>query len=50
MALFNKKQVLELAVAARIPPGQQLTVKWPVLTYGPFPTHPGASISVILAS
>ncbi len=37
MALFSKKQVLEPEIAARIPPGQQLTVKWPVLTYGPIP-------------
>jgi len=37
MALFNKKQVLEPEIAARIPPGQQLTVKWPVLTYGRIP-------------
>ena len=37
MALFSKKQALEPEIAARIPPGQQLTVKWPVLTYGPIP-------------
>jgi len=35
MALFSKKQDLAPAIAARIPPGQQLTTKWPVLTYGP---------------
>jgi DMSO/TMAO reductase YedYZ molybdopterin-dependent catalytic subunit len=37
MALFTKKQDLPADIAARIPPGQQLTVKWPVLTYGPIP-------------
>ncbi len=37
MALFTKKQELAPDIAARIPPGQQLTTKWPVLTYGPVP-------------
>ncbi|MCA1598946.1 MAG: sulfite oxidase-like oxidoreductase [Chloroflexi bacterium] len=37
MALFTKKQELPADIAARIPPGQQLTVKWPVLTYGRIP-------------
>jgi len=37
MALFSKKQDLAPDIAARIPPGQQLTTKWPVLTYGPIP-------------
>lgn len=37
MALFTKKQELAPDIATRIPPGQQLTTKWPVLTYGPVP-------------
>jgi DMSO/TMAO reductase YedYZ molybdopterin-dependent catalytic subunit len=37
MALFAKKPELDAATAARIPPGQQLTVKWPVLHYGSVP-------------
>jgi DMSO/TMAO reductase YedYZ molybdopterin-dependent catalytic subunit len=37
MALFAKKPELDAATAARIPPGQQLTVKWPVLHYGGVP-------------
>jgi len=36
MSLFNRTQVAP-EVAARIPPGQQLTVKWPVLHYGNVP-------------
>jgi DMSO/TMAO reductase YedYZ molybdopterin-dependent catalytic subunit len=28
---------LDAAVAARVPPGQTLTTKWPVLTYGRTP-------------
>ncbi len=36
MALFKKTE-LSPEIARRIPPGQQLTVKWPVLTYGPIP-------------
>jgi DMSO/TMAO reductase YedYZ molybdopterin-dependent catalytic subunit len=37
MALFKRKDV-NPELAARIPPGQQLTVKWPVLHYGSVPT------------
>ncbi len=37
MALFTKKRDLTPDIAARVPPGQQLTTKWPVLTYGPIP-------------
>jgi DMSO/TMAO reductase YedYZ molybdopterin-dependent catalytic subunit len=37
MALFAKKPELDAATAARIPPGQHLTVKWPVLHYGGVP-------------
>jgi len=36
MSLFSRTQV-DPAIAARIPPGQQLTVKWPVLHYGSVP-------------
>ncbi|MDB5074052.1 MAG: sulfite oxidase-like oxidoreductase [Chloroflexi bacterium] len=36
MALISRGQ-LSPEVAARIPPGQQLTVKWPVLHYGSIP-------------
>jgi len=36
MSLFNRTQVAP-EIAARIPPGQQLTVKWPVLHYGSVP-------------
>lgn len=36
MSLF-KRQPLEPAVATRVPPGQQLTDKWPVLHYGSVP-------------
>ncbi|HXT38128.1 MAG TPA: sulfite oxidase-like oxidoreductase [Chloroflexota bacterium] len=36
MSLFNRTQVAP-EIAARIPPGQQLTVKWPVLQYGSVP-------------
>ena len=31
------KQKLDPALAARVPPGQILTAKWPVLTYGRTP-------------
>ena len=31
------KQSLDPAIAKRVPPGQQLTTKWPVLTYGRTP-------------
>jgi DMSO/TMAO reductase YedYZ molybdopterin-dependent catalytic subunit len=36
VSLF-KRQTLEPGVTARIPPGQQLTDKWPVLHYGSVP-------------
>jgi DMSO/TMAO reductase YedYZ molybdopterin-dependent catalytic subunit len=36
MALF-KRQQLSAETASRVPPGQQLTVKWPVLHYGSVP-------------
>lgn len=36
MSLFNRTEVAP-EIAARIPPGQQLTVKWPVLQYGSVP-------------
>ena len=36
MALFSRPQ-LSQDIAARLPPGQQLTVKWPVLQYGAIP-------------
>jgi len=36
MSLFNRAQVSP-EIASRIPPGQQLTVKWPVLHYGNVP-------------
>jgi DMSO/TMAO reductase YedYZ molybdopterin-dependent catalytic subunit len=34
---FTKKADLPAEVAARVPPGQYLTEKWPVLHYGPVP-------------
>ena len=37
MSLFQKRASLSPDLAARIPPGQQLTVKWPVLHYGAIP-------------
>lgn len=36
MSLFNRTQ-LSPEIATRVPPGQQLTVKWPVLHYGNIP-------------
>lgn len=36
MSLFRKKE-LAPEVAKRVPPGQTLTEKWPVLHYGPVP-------------
>lgn len=36
MALFKRHQ-LDPETASRVPPGQQLTVKWPVLHYGSVP-------------
>jgi DMSO/TMAO reductase YedYZ molybdopterin-dependent catalytic subunit len=35
--LFGRKQELPAEKAARVPPGQYLTEKWPVLHYGPVP-------------
>ena len=32
------KQPIDPALAKRVPPGQTLTLKWPVLTYGLFDT------------
>ena len=37
MPLFTSKREQDPAIAARIPPGQQLTTKWPVLQYGSVP-------------
>ena len=37
MKFFTKKADLPAETAARIPPGQYLTQKWPVLHYGPVP-------------
>ena len=37
MRLFTKKADLPADVQERIPPGQYLTEKWPVLHYGPIP-------------
>src|SRR5436853_7860006 len=37
MAPFGKRRTLDPAVTARIPPGQELTTKWPVLHYGAVP-------------
>ena len=37
MKLFTKKADLPAEKAARVPPGQYLTEKWPVLHYGPVP-------------
>ena len=37
MKLFTKKADLPEEKAARVPPGQYLTEKWPVLHYGPVP-------------
>ena len=38
MKLFTKKSELPADVQKRVPPGQYLTEKWPVLHYGPIPT------------
>ena len=38
MKLFTKKAELPDEVQKRVPPGQYLTEKWPVLHYGPIPT------------
>ena len=37
MKFFTKKADLSPETAARVPPGQYLTQKWPVLHYGPVP-------------
>ena len=37
MTLFRKRRDLSPDVARRMPPGQTLTEKWPVLHYGPVP-------------
>jgi len=37
MKLFTRKADLPAEKAARVPPGQYLTEKWPVLHYGPVP-------------
>ena len=37
MSISGKRRALDPAVAARIPPGQELTAKWPVLHYGSVP-------------
>lgn len=38
MRFFTKKADLPADKAERVPPGQYLTEKWPVLHYGPVPT------------
>ena len=38
MKFFTKKADLPDSVSARVPPGQYLTEKWPVLHYGPVPS------------
>jgi len=38
MKFFTKKADLPPETAVRVPPGQYLTEKWPVLHYGPIPT------------
>ena len=38
MKFFTKKADLPADKAGRVPPGQYLTEKWPVLHYGPVPT------------
>ena len=37
MKFFTKKAELPAEISARVPPGQYLTEKWPVLHYGPVP-------------
>ncbi len=37
MKFFTKKSELPAEIAARVPPGQYLTEKWPVLHYGSIP-------------
>jgi len=38
MKFFQKKADLPQDVQERVPPGQYLTEKWPILHYGPIPT------------
>lgn len=38
MKLFTKKAELPADIQKRVPPGQYLTEKWPVLHYGPVPS------------
>ncbi len=38
MKLFSRKSELPEDVQRRVPPGQYLTEKWPVLHYGPIPS------------
>src|ERR1044071_9338276 len=38
---FNKKPKVDPEIASRIPPGQYLTAKWPVLHYGGVANVPG---------
>lgn len=41
----RKEREREMARAGRLPPGQSLTLKWPVLHYGSVPRFdPGAGI------
>lgn len=40
MSIFRKRETLPPADAARLPPGQVLTEKWPVLHYGAVPHVP----------
>ena len=37
MKFFTKKAELPAEISVRVPPGQYLTEKWPVLHYGPVP-------------
>ena len=37
MASLSKRRERDPALAARLPPGQELTAKWPVLHYGSVP-------------
>lgn len=38
MGIFRRRSEKELALAERLPPGQYLTEKWPVLHYGSVPS------------
>ena len=37
MNLFRKRELLRPEIAKRVPPGQTVTEKWPILHYGPVP-------------